>query len=104
MADSRLIFADGLMEASVTSGVARFTLAQTGADGKPTPAGQLVMPLVQVPGFANALVNLLKQIEAKVKEAQAQQGGLPAPAIPAPAPAVVEPPPSVPGAFRFNGG
>jgi hypothetical protein len=103
MADSRLIFADGLMEASVTSGVARFTLAQTGADGKPTPAGQLVMPLVQVPNFANALVNLLKQIEAKVKEAQAQQGGIAAPAIAAPT-AVSEQPPSVPGAFRFNGG
>jgi len=103
MADSRLIFADGLMEASVTSGVARFTLAQTGADGKPQPAGQLVMPLVQVPNFANALVGLLKQIEAKVKEAQAQQGQQPPPAIAPPA-AVVEAAPSVPGAFRFNGG
>lgn len=104
MADSRLIFADGLMEASVTSGVARFTLAQTGSDGKPTPAGQLVMPLVQVPNFANALVGLLKQIEAKVKDAQAQQGQPAAPpAIAAPA-TIVEPAQSVPGAFRFNGG
>lgn len=103
MSQSRLIFADGLMEASVTSGVARFTLAQTGPDGKPAAAGQLVMPLVQVPAFANALVNLLKQIETKVKEAQTQQNQ--APAAPAAIAAPVEvAAPSVPGAFRFNGG
>lgn len=101
MSQSPLIFADGLMEASVTSGVARFTLAQTGADGKPGAAGQLVMPLVQVPAFANALVNLLKQIEAKVKESQAQQQpAAPPPVLAAPTEVV----PNVPGSFRFNGG
>ncbi len=106
MTDTRTtIFADGLMDASVTYGVARLTLAQTGADGKPMPAGQLIIPLVQVPAFANGLMSLLRQIESRVKEAQQQQqakaggqggdgaasnGGGPETG-------------SVPGAFRFSG-
>ena len=45
MPDVRTIFADGILDASVTHGVARLTLAQTGPDGKPVAAGQLVMPL-----------------------------------------------------------
>lgn len=97
MADARTtIFSDGLMEASVSAGVARLTLAQTGVDGKPFVAGQLIIPLVQMPAFAGALVNLLKQIEAKAKEAQAPVpvSALPTAAEPAPAP--------VPGAFRFG--
>ena len=73
MPDIRTIFADGILDASVTHGVARLTLAQTGPEGKPVASGQLVMPLSQLPGFTNGLVGLLKQIEAKVKEAQALQ-------------------------------
>ena len=99
MPDVRTIFADGLMDASVTYGVVRLTLAQTGPDGKPVPAGQLVMPLQQLPGFANGLIGLLKQIDARAKEAQAQgaAGSAPAPAIEGGDAA--EP---VPGAFRFS--
>ena len=93
MPDFRTIFADGIMDASVTHGVARLTLAQTGPEGKPVPAGQLAMPLSQLPAFANGLIGLLKQVEAKAKEAQAQQGA---------GAAGAEPPPSVPGAFRFG--
>ena len=95
MPDSRQIFADGLMDASVTYGVARLTLAQTGSDGKPVPAGQLIVPLVQLPALANGLNALLKQIETRVKEQQAQQGA----AAPGNA---GDPASSVPGAFRFG--
>lgn len=70
MPDPRTIFADGILEASVTHGVARLTLAQTGPDGKPFPAGQLVLPLQQLPAFTNGLVGLLRQIETRMKEAQ----------------------------------
>lgn len=105
MAETRTIFADGLMDASVTYGVARMTLAQTGPDGKPLPVGQLVMPLTQLPAFANGLLGLLKQIETRMKESQqttagaASGNGVPA------APANGEangPAASVPGAFRFG--
>ncbi|HYZ32707.1 MAG TPA: hypothetical protein VE684_10565 [Crenalkalicoccus sp.] len=75
MPDTRTIFADGILDASVTHGVARLTLAQTGPDGKPFPAGQLVVPLVQLPGFANGLIGLLKQVEQRMKEAPAPQAG-----------------------------
>ena len=40
------LFADGMMEANVTHGVVRITLAQAGTDGKPMASGKLVMPLV----------------------------------------------------------
>ncbi len=103
MTDVRTIFADGILDASVTHGVARLTLAQTGNEGRPVPAGQLVMPLSQLPAFANGLIGLLRQVEAKVKEAQAQQGaaaGVPAP--PAAENAGGAEPPAVPGAFRFT--
>ena len=71
MSDTRLtIFADGILDASVTYGVARMTLAQTGAEGKPTPCGQLVVPLVQLPSLVTSLTGLLKQVEARMKEQQ----------------------------------
>jgi len=100
MSDSRMIFADGLMDASVTYGVVRLALAQTGPDGKPIPAGQLIVPLVQLPALANGLNALLKQIESRVKEQQAQQGA----AAPAPAGSgnAGDAPAQVPGAFRFS--
>jgi hypothetical protein len=103
MPDFRTIFADGILDASVTHGVARLTLAQSGPDGKPVPAGQLAMPLSQLPAFANGLIGLLKQIEARMKEGQAQQGGG-ASAAPAAAAADANGAevPSVPGAFRFS--
>jgi hypothetical protein len=100
MPDVRTIFADGILDASVTHGVARLTLAQTGGEGKPVPAGQLVMPLSQLPTFANGIIALLKQIETKMKEAQAQ-GSAPGGAPAAEASGAAEPP-SVPGAFRFG--
>ena len=92
MTNTNIIFADGILDASVTYGVARLTLAQTGPDGKPAAAGQLVMPLIQLPAFLNGLSGLLKQVETRMREQQAQQG------------AGGEPPEaaSVPGAFRFG--
>lgn len=83
------VFADGILDASVTYGVVRLTLAQTGPDGKPLPAGLLVVPLAQLPSMANSLLGLLKQVEARMKEQQA--------ATPASVTA-----PSVPGSFRFG--
>ena len=103
MPDVRTIFADGILDASVTHGVARLTLAQTGPEGNPVAAGQLVMPLSQLPNFTNGLVGLLRQIEAKVKENQAQQSPGGGSAGPAAAESTgSEAPPSVPGAFRFG--
>lgn len=104
MTDGRTVFADGLMDASVAHGVARLTLAQTGGDGKPHAVGQLVMPLVQMPAFVNALTGLLKQIEAKAREAQASAGARTTaePAAPQPEPQAAPSNGGVPGAFRFN--
>jgi hypothetical protein len=64
------LFCDGILDASVTSGVARLTLAQTGADGKPFAAGQLIVPLVQLPAAVNGLAGLLKQVETRMREQQ----------------------------------
>ena len=73
------IFADGILDANVSYGVARLTLAQTGPEGKPLAAGQLVVPLIQLPGIVNGLTGLLKQVETKIREQQAQQqAGAPA--------------------------
>jgi hypothetical protein len=101
MTDARTLFTDGILDANVTHGVVRLTLAQTGPDGKPFAAGQLVLPLVQLPGFANGLVNLLRQVETRMKEAQTQQGGQPA--GDGEATAASAPAPSIPSAFRFGG-
>lgn len=100
MPDVRTIFADGILDASVTHGVARLTLAQTGPDGKPVPAGQLIMPLSQLPAFTNGLVGLLKQLEAKIKEAQAQASGAAAAPGTGNGPEAAAPVPG--GAFRFS--
>lgn len=97
MADTRTIFADGILEATVTHGVVRIALAQAGSDGKPVPAGQLVMPMVQVPAFANALIGLLRQMETRMREAQQGAAGTAA-ALSA---GGESPAPSV-GAFRFG--
>ena len=83
-----MIFADGLMEASVNHGVARLVLAQVGSEGKPFPVGQLTVPLAQLPALANGLMGLLKQIEARAREA---------------APAAAAAPEPMPSAFTFGG-
>ncbi|MDO9708236.1 hypothetical protein [Paracraurococcus lichenis] len=83
------LFADGILDASVTAGVARLTLAQTAPDGKPAAAGQLIIPLVQLPNLVNGMAGLIKQVEARMREQQAQQGGSPGDA-------------AAPSAFRFG--
>lgn len=62
------IFADGVMEANVMNGVVRITLGQAGGDGKPVACGQLLVPLVQLPALTNGMINLVRQIETRVKE------------------------------------
>ena len=97
MTDSRTIFADGILDASVAFGVARLTLAQQGNDGKPVAAGQLVIPLAQMPAFCNSLMGFLKQVDTRMKEVQAQQqsgGAADADQAGGPGP--------VPGSFRFG--
>lgn len=64
-----VLFCDGIIEANVINGVARITLGQAGADGKPMPCGQLILPLTQLPQAANAIGNLVKQVQEKIKEA-----------------------------------
>ncbi|TCZ57952.1 hypothetical protein [Roseicella aquatilis] len=86
------LFTDGILDASVSHGVARITLAQTQADGKPAPSGQLIVPLMQLPALVNGLATLLKQVETRMREQQAQQQQ--SVAEPGPAPAT--------GAFRFG--
>jgi hypothetical protein len=108
MSQPTSVFADGILEASVHHGVARITLAQSGGDGKPVASGQLVIPVVQLPSFANGVLALLKQIDAKVKQAQGQQAqGQPAQAQPAPPqPAEAQPAAAaveMPASFRFSG-
>ncbi|WP_431268975.1 hypothetical protein [Dankookia sp. P2] len=92
MTSGPTLFCDGILDGSVTFGVARLTLAQTGPDGKLTAAGQLVVPLVQLPGLVNGLAGLLKQVETRMREQQAQQPA-------AETPTDVPPPAS---AFRFG--
>ena len=90
MSQTQVIFADGLMEASVNHGVARLALAQVGTDGKPYQVGQLCLPRAQLPGFVNGLMGLLKQIEARVKDNAASASSAPATE-------------SMPSAFTFGG-
>lgn len=94
MPDTPTLFADGLLEASVHFGVVRLTLAQAGSGEKPVPAGQLIVPLTQLPVLTNALLQVLQQVEAKAKEAQASRAAAHASQI-AEAPAT-------PGSFRFG--
>jgi hypothetical protein len=64
------LFCDGLIDAQVIHGVARITLGEAGADGKASACGRLVLPVTQLPAAANALANLVRQIQERVKEAQ----------------------------------
>ena len=97
-ATATMIFADGMSDVSIANGVARITLAQTGAEGKSVPVAQLCVPVTQLPALANGLVQMLKQLQEKAREAQAT----------APPPAASENPsqlggPTIsPGAFRFG--
>ncbi|MBW8268545.1 hypothetical protein [Caldovatus aquaticus] len=101
MAEIRtILFADGMLDASVVHGVVRITLAQSGAEGKPTPVGQLCVPLVQLPALANGLIALLRQVEARAREAQQRQVQEPAAAPEGEDAAMPAPPP---GTFRFQG-
>jgi hypothetical protein len=75
-----LIFADGIKDAHVANGVVRITLAMLGGDGKAAPAGVVVLPLSQLGAFANGVVTLTRQVDAKVREAQQQAGQKPSPA------------------------
>ncbi len=83
------LFCDGIIEANVTHGVVRITLGQVMGDGKAVACGQLILPLAQIAGTANAMTNLVKQVQERIQEAakaQAapQEGG------------------SVPSAFKFS--
>jgi len=89
MPDPTTIFADGVLEVTVRHGVARVTLAVQDGKGTATPSGLLVLPLAQVPAVAGALTRLIREVEAKAREAQPA-----APAAPEPLPA---------DAFRFQG-
>ena len=87
------IFSDGIIDAQVRHGVARFTLGQTGTDGQLAPAGQLVLPLTQLPNLIGSITRLLQELEARARKAQQQQQGTAAAA---------EPAPPAGGAFRFS--
>lgn len=86
------IFSDGIIDAQVRHGVARFTLGQTGTDGQLAPAGQPVLPLTQLPNLIGSITRLLQELEARARQAQQQQGTA----------AAAEPAPPAGGAFRFS--
>ncbi|MFC0387882.1 hypothetical protein [Muricoccus vinaceus] len=92
MAEPPTFFADGVMEATVRHGVARLTLAVQDGSGKPAPTGLLVVPLAQLPTLAGSITRLLREVETKAREAQAQQKPEQAEALP-----------EAPAAFRFEG-
>jgi hypothetical protein len=66
------LFCDGIIEANVTHGVVRITLGQVMGEGKAAACGQLVLPLSQLAGTANALANLVKQVQERIQEASAK--------------------------------
>jgi hypothetical protein len=73
-----VLFADGIRDAHVANGVVRISLGMLGSDGKPLPSGMVVVPLGQLPAFANTLQALVRRVEAKLREAQQQQQASPA--------------------------
>lgn len=83
MAHEPIFFADGLTEATVRNGVARLAFATQAGDGAAVPSVTLALPLPQVANVANALIRLLRELEAKAKEARDAQpnggAGTPAP-------------------------
>ena len=91
MAELPTFFADGVLEATVRHGVARLKLAVQDGDGKPAATRLLVVPLAQLPALAGSISRLMREVEAKARDAQA--------AAPAPSPTVAE----APAAFRFEG-
>lgn len=91
-ATDTIIFADGMSDIAIAHGVARITLAQAGGEGKATAVGQLCIPITQLPTVVNALVQTLRQLDAKAKELKAAQE-----------PAAAEAP-AVTGSFRFGDG
>ncbi len=100
MADIRpTVFCDGVIEAQIAHGVARIALAVTGGDGKAVPCATLCVPVTQLPALVNGMGNLLKQIEDRVRAAQADQQKAQASQSSAQPAADASPT----GAFRFNG-
>ena len=71
------LFCDGIIEANVTHGVVRITLGQVMGDGKAVPCGQLILPLAQIAGTANAMTNLVKQVQERIQEASAKAQATP---------------------------
>ena len=96
-ATANMIFADGMSDVSIANGVARIALAQNGAEGKSVPVAQLCVPVTQLPALANGLVQMLKQLQEKAREAQAA-------AVPPAAESLSQlgGPTISPGAFRFG--
>ncbi len=71
------LFCDGIIEANVTHGVVRITLGQVMGDGKAVACGQLILPLAQMAGTANAMANLVKQVQERIQEAAKAQAAAP---------------------------
>ncbi len=97
-ATATMIFADGMSDVAIANGVARITLAQTGAEGKSVPVAQLCVPVTQLPALANGLVQMLKQLQEKAQAAQAAATTQPA----SENPSQLGGPTISPGAFRFG--
>lgn len=70
---SEIIFADRIRNVSYSNGVLRISLGRQNGDDSLEDAGVLIMPITQAGNFVNALGRSLKELEAKVREAQTQQ-------------------------------
>lgn len=96
------VFADGVIEAQIQHGVARIVLGAVGRDGKPEPSGLLIVPVVQLPGLTNGLINLMRQLESRIKDAREKQGEQPSVSAQAEPAAQPSGDTTLPSSFKFQ--
>jgi hypothetical protein len=101
MSATPILFGDGVIDVHIAHGVARITVGTTTGqqDAKPTPAGTLVVPVMQLPVFARVLAEVTRQVEQRAKDAMAQAQAKAAGNAEG-SPGAAD---QVAGAFRFNG-
>lgn len=90
MSQEPTFFVDAMTGATVRSGVARLSFSTQRGDGTASHSLTLALPVQQVPILADALVRVLRELEARAKEARDA------------APDVAPSPPVTSG-FRFEG-
>ena len=64
------LLADGVIEAQIAHGVARITLGRVGADGALEPVSVLAVPLLRLHAVTQSLVQLLGEMEKRMRAQQ----------------------------------